>query len=218
MTEIRFTLIGDGSSDKALSYIVKWLADDLYPEVPSYVNFADFRSLPKPPPKNDTKAQISTAKEYYPYDLLIYHRDAERNDIQIIDERKSEILECVEDVDVKNIVCVVPIKMMESWLLINQDALKKAAGNRNYKGSLILPPIGKIESLTQPKEILHQLLNNASGLKGRNLSKFNPHQAVQWLAEYIQDYSVLRKLDAFKVFENDFKSKVDEILELSDNE
>ncbi len=217
MIEIRVTLIGDGSSDKALSSIIKWLADDLYPKVPSSISYADFRNLPKPPMKSDVKAQISTAKEYYPYDVLIYHRDAERNDIQIIDDRKSEVLECVDDVDVKMIICVVPIKMMESWLLINQDALKKAAGNRNYKGNLLLPPINKIESLTQPKETLHQLLINASGLKGRNLTKFNPHQAVHRLAAYIEDYSVLRELKAFKVFENDFKRKVDEILKLKND-
>jgi hypothetical protein len=211
MNEIRFTLIGDGSSDKALIYIIKWLVDDLYPTMPSYVTYADFRGLPKPPLKKNVGAQISTAKEYYPYDILVYHRDAESNDLQIIDVRKSEVFKEVDEEEKNTIVCVVPIKMMESWLLINKEALKKAAGNRNYKGNLSMPSINKIEAIPQPKELLHHLLITASGLKGRNLNKFNQHQAVHWLAEYIDDFSMLRELQAFRIFEHDFKTKVDEI-------
>lgn len=212
MTEIRFTLIGDGSSDKALSYVIKWLVDDLYPTLPSYVTYADYRGLPKPPLKKNVRAQISTAKEYYPYDILIYHRDAESNDLQIIDVRKSEVFEEVEEEEKNTIVCAVPIKMMESWLLINKDALKKAAGNRNYKGNLSMPPINKIEADKQPKDTLHNLLITASGLKGRRLNKFNQHQAVHLLAEYIDDFAVLRELEAFRIFEHDLKTKVDEFI------
>lgn len=209
MTELRFTLIGDGSSDKALSYVIKWLVDDLYPTIPSYVTYAEFRRLPKPPLKKDIGAQISAAKEFYPYDILIYHRDAESNDLQIIDVRKSEVFNEIEEEEKNFIVCVVPVKMMESWLLINREALKKAAGNRNYKGDLSMPSINKIEAIPQPKDMLHDLLHKASGLKGRNLKKFNPHQAVHLLAEYIDDFAALRELEAFKIFEHDFKAKVD---------
>ncbi len=40
--ELKFTLIGDGTSDKVLINIIKWLLDDLYPTIPIRIEFADF--------------------------------------------------------------------------------------------------------------------------------------------------------------------------------
>jgi len=60
--------------------------------------------------------------------------------------------------------------------------------------------------------LLHNLLADASGLKGRNLKKFNPDKAVHLVAEYIEDFSPLRKLDAFQAFENELRRVVDKYL------
>lgn len=109
----------------------------------------------------------------------------------------------------KKVICIVPIKMMETWLLINQEAIKKASGNRNFKEIMNLPTINKLESFNNPKEELHNLLKKYSGLTGRRLSKFNVHQAVHFVAEYIEDFSILRNLKAFQIFESDLKQTVD---------
>jgi len=204
INEIKFTLIADGTSDKALVNIIKWLLDDLYPEVPNKINFADFKYLKKPPLKKDIVSQINTARKYYPFDILIYHRDAESNKIETVEDRIKEIFKNLEDdKDIDSLVCVIPVRMMESWLLINEDAIKKAAGNRNYIGEIEIPLIYNIEKIPKPKELLHRLLKEASGNTGRRLKKFNPHRAVQLVAENINDFSALRSLDAFKRFEKD---------------
>lgn len=209
MSFLRYTLITDGSSDKALLNIIKWLLDDLYPKLPNKGEFADFGRQKNPPPKRDIASQIKRAQEFYPFDLLFYHRDAENNDKDIIINRKSEVYKGVGD---ENIVCIVPIVMMESWLLFDECAIKKAAGNRNYKGKIYLPPLQKIEKETKPKDLLHKILKETSGLKKRSLSKFNVHQAVHLVAENINDFSPLRNLSAFKIFEEDLKVAVEKFL------
>lgn len=211
MQEIRITLIGDGSSDKTLQEVVRWLVNDLYPQQVFKIQFADFRYLPQPPSKSEPKKQIQKAKELYPYELLIYHRDAETNTIDTVKQRKLEVFSEIGEDKKETVVCVVPVKMMETWLLINAEAIKKAAGNRNYKGEISMPPVNRLEKENAPKERLHDLLKTASNLKGRRLAKFNVHYSVHLVAEYIEDYSVLRNLAAFQIFENDLKDAINNL-------
>ncbi len=212
MNAIRITLLADGSSDKALLEIVKWLLNDLYPYVAFEYNFADFRLLRNPPKKSDIEQQVIKAKELFPYDLLIYHRDAETNRVETVEKRKNEIFSKLTDDDRSKVVCVIPVKMMETWLLINEEAIKKAADNRHYSAPLNMPAIRNLEKEPAPKDKLHDLLKKASNLSGRRLQKFNVHQRIHFLAEYIDDYNVLRKLEAFTIFENDIKLAMNHLL------
>jgi hypothetical protein len=101
---------------------------------------------------------------------------------------------------------------METWLMIDPEAIKKAAGNRNYKAKIELPLLKNLEKENQPKVTLHELLRVASGLKSRNLKKFNTEKAVHLVAENIEDFSQLRNLVAFKAFETDLIRVVDNYL------
>jgi hypothetical protein len=207
MNTLKYTLIADGSSDSTLLEIIKWTLNDLYPKLATERSFADFRTFRNPPKTISDKVQ--RAKEYFPYDILFIHRDAEKNDSQIIANRVDEIRSELDESEMQQTVCIIPIRMMETWLLINKDAIKRAAGNRSYQGSIAIPPLKTLESIKNSKELLHNILRVSSGLKGRRLSAFNPHAAVHRVAEYIDDYSSLRQLYAFQFFENDLKQKVD---------
>ena len=209
MNTIRFTLIGDGRSDRALIPIIQWLFNSLYPTIVSEIQYFDTIHIKTPPKKDDVIGQINYAKEYYPFDILIYHRDAEANTIKSVEERKKEILQKVND---SIVVCVIPIRMMETWLLIDSLAIKKAAGNRSYNGNLTLPDIKNLEVHKKPKKCLHDLLVQASNLNGRGKQNFNVHKAVHLVADNITDYSLLRNLDAFKLFEKDFQTTIDNYL------
>ncbi len=212
--ELKYTLIADGSSDKALMNIIKWSLDDLYPRLPNNGKFADFGKLRNPPSKGDIVSQINKANEYYPSDLIFYHRDAEMVSNTIINDRKLEIYHKVEHTE--TIVCIVPIVMMESWLLFDELAIKKAAENKNYKQEIDLPAINSIEKIKEPKRFLHELLKTVSCKKIRALKDFNIHRAVHLVAENITDFSPLRNLSAFKVFENDLKIAVNKFLEINE--
>jgi hypothetical protein len=206
MADLKFTLIGDGSSDVILKPIIEWLINDLHPQIPITGQFADFRRLPKPPQKADIVAQTNFARELYPFDILFFHRDGETNTADIITKRKKEVLEKVEGLlEAHRVVCIVPVVMTEAWLLIDEDAIKKAAGNRNYSGPMKLPALARLEDQTDPKETLFELLRTASGLKKRSLARFNVHQAVHRVAENIIDFSPLRSLPSFEAFEEDLK-------------
>lgn len=211
MELIRYTLIADGSSDKALMNIIKWLLDDLYPKIPNKGSFADFKNLQNPPKKGNIKGQIECTKVLYPFDILFYHRDAEANKKNIVDNRIAEIVKYLDKDLLPKTICIVPIKMMENWLLLDDTAIKKAAGNRNYNKSLGLPLINTIENLNEPKAFLHDLLKDVSGLKGRQLKNFNVHQAVHLVAENITDFSALRQLSAFNMFEESLKTTINNL-------
>lgn len=211
MKELKYTLIADGSSDMTLLKIIKWSLDDLYPKVPNDGNFADFRKIPDPPKRLSDKVRI--AKLYYPFDILFIHRDSESTNASMIAQRSQEINVELQVADIDKTICIVPIKMMETWLLIDEDAIRKAAGNRNYRGRINLPTIRTLERESQPKELLHALLREASGKKGRNLKKFNIDKTVHLVAENIEDFSPLRNLVAFQSFENELKKVVDKYLE-----
>lgn len=210
MKDIKLTLIADGSSDTCLLEIIRWTLNDLYPQRIFEVVEADYRWLKKP--FKSLEEKIKNAESYFPYDILIVHRDAEKTDKNVIKERYNEIKRAVIANGNLIFVCLVPVTMMEAWLLIDTNALKKAAGNRNYSKHIELPNIKNLEKTKDPKEIIHKLLKEISGLKGRNLDKFNVHQAVHLVAENIDDFSPLRNLGAFKIFENELKQKLDNYL------
>lgn len=211
MKELKYTLIPDGSSDRTLLKIIKWSLDDLYPTLPNEGSFADFRVIPNPPKRLGDK--VAAARKFYPFDVIFIHRDAESTNTTIIEQRLLEISKEIGETEFQKTICVIPIKMMETWLLIDVEAIKKAAGNRNYSGTIDLPLIKNLEKESQPKIYLHDLLKVASGLKSRNLKKFNPNKAVHLVADYIEDFSPLRSLVAFQSFEIELKKAVNNYLE-----
>ncbi|OKH56373.1 hypothetical protein NIES2101_00925 [Calothrix sp. HK-06] len=85
-----------------------------------------------------------------------------------------------------------------------------AAGNPRGNQRLRLPNINKLEQLPDPKEILHGLLYEASGLTGRRLKQFSVHERVHRVSELIDDFSPLRALSAFQALEADIQQIIQE--------
>ena len=83
---LRFTLLADGSSDRALVPILRWLLRQHCGNIPIQPDFADLRRLPKPP--RGLVERIDTSIALYPCDLLFVHRDAET---KTIPAREKEI-------------------------------------------------------------------------------------------------------------------------------
>ncbi len=215
MNRLRFTLITDGSSDKALIPIIHWLLSQNYPNIPVDGEWADLARLPSPPKKLAEKIVMGCC--LYPCDLLFVHRDAER---ELHDVRAEEIRKAVEDARgnlvvkqseqlLPRYVCVIPIRMLETWLLFDINGIRKAAANPNGKSLIQLPALNRLELLPDPKKTLYQLLRSASGLNGRKLEKFRPQSSVHRLAEYIDDFSPLRELSAFRFLEKEIQDICD---------
>lgn len=163
MDELRYTLVAEGSSDAALLPILDWLLIQNGVSCPIQSAFADLRALPLP---NGLKLsdKIRISLEYFPCDLLFVHRDADR---ETRDKRVQEIRKASAELPEEHLpplVNVIPVRMQEAWLLIDEDAIRSAAGNWRYAGQLELPPANCLECIPDAKDLLHGLLRQASDL------------------------------------------------------
>lgn len=211
MNRLRFTLVTDGSSDRVLLPILRWLLSQHYEDLPIDGEWADLARLPSPP--RSLAERIAKGIQLYPCDLLFIHRDAEG---MTREQRIQEIDQAIEgarmalarksvDNPMPHYVNVIPVRMSEAWLLFDIDAIRYAASNPNGTMELQLPALQDVESLPDPKDVLYKLLNSASGLSGRALKKFKPQVGVHRLAEYIQDFAPLYRLYAFEVLNSDIR-------------
>jgi hypothetical protein len=200
MDELRFTLLADGPSDVALVPILSWLLAQHLPGRALQVQFADLGRLRIRP--DSQVDRIHYALELYPCDVLFVHRDAEG---QPPDWRRDQIQAAIRAAELRTpYVCVVPIRMTEAWLLFDQAAIRRAAGNPYGRSELALPALREVESLPDPKDVLRSALLKASELKGRRLKDFRT--SPRRVAELIRDFSPLRELSAFCQLEDDLAS------------
>lgn len=205
MNDLKLTLLTDGSSDQVLIRHLEWLVHrHVAPTTTIQLEWADLRSLREKPA--GLSERIERALEFYPCDLLFVHRDAEKQDPQF---RYDEITAAFESVsgEKTRVVGVDPVRMQEAWLLFDESAIRKAAGNPNGKDDLGLPAFRNLESLPDPKAVLVHCLRTASGLAGRRLRQFRGRQAARRVAEYIEDFSPLLGLDAFRKLDSDIQDE-----------
>ncbi|MGO8765191.1 MAG: hypothetical protein ACLQSR_08675 [Limisphaerales bacterium] len=161
---------------------------------------AEFWRLPCIP--SSLEGRICKAMELFPCDILFIHRDAER---ETLETRNAEIRAAVASASGSGCalpaVAIVPIRMTEAWLLFDESAIRKAAGNPHGQVALNLPQLNKLESRPNPKKDLQTALQIASELKGRRLKKFNTTQAFRRIVDFLDDFSPLRQLPAYSAFE-----------------
>jgi hypothetical protein len=98
--------------------------------------------------------------------------------------------------------------MQEAWLLFDERAIRSAAGNPNGQISLVLPPLNTLEQLPNAKQVLYDLLCEASELAGRRRKQFRAHTRARRVAEVINDFTRLRALCAFRRLEDDIRHLV----------
>lgn len=209
MDELNYTLLAEGTSDEALMPILNWLLEQCGVRIAIQSQWADLARLPHPP--RDLSGKIKKSLEVYPCNILFIHRDADNGSRA---ERVQEIQEAVNQISgsVFEHVCVIPVRMTEAWLLIDEQAIRRAAGNPNGRMKLDMPPRDRLEEILDPKQRLQQLLAAASGLSGRRRDDFNSKEKaerLERLARFIEEFSgflVLRELNAFRALENDLKN------------
>jgi len=197
-------LLTDGRSDRALLPIIDWVLGELIAEsgadVTRTFDWADFGRWRNPP--RNLRERIERSMLDFPCDLLFIHRDAERESIE---QRSNEITRALDGLRLGSTwpVRVVPVRMMEAWLLVDEAAIRKAADNPASRAELGLPRAERIEDNPNPKETLHRALLTASECTGRRRQRFSVERAVHRVAEAMEDLTILRRLSAFQAFEAD---------------
>lgn len=200
---IRATVVTDGTSDRVLVEVLRWLVREATP-APVELNWFDPRDVVRAGATLRDRLRIACA--YHPCELLFVHRDAE----------SAERSDRVREVDQANgtgvpHVCVVPVRMTEAWLLIDASAIRLAADRPRGSEPVELPKPSELERLADPKRLLHDLLVQATGRRGRRARMFKPTQAVHRLAGLIDDWSTLRQLAAFRALEADTRAALEQL-------
>jgi len=104
MRELRYTLVGDGSSDRALLPILNWL---LRQHVPDGELRAEFHS--RGGSQQRLSEEMKSALALFDCEILFVHRDAER---QTMEQRRQEVREALQELKgAPPHVCVVPVRM-----------------------------------------------------------------------------------------------------------
>ncbi|MFZ1318287.1 MAG: hypothetical protein WAQ56_03070 [Candidatus Nitrotoga sp.] len=191
--DLTYTLITDGSSDRVLIPIINWALDQI-----DGVRYASQHAEITLRPSAGLLLRAESAIKYYECDVLFVHRDAESLSIKSrIEEIQNQLVKLN-----KPYIPVVPIRMTEAWLLVDEQAIRSAASNPNGKVKLNLPEVNSLEGLADPKSVLFENLKLASELPSGRLRKFRPEVCRHRVAELISDFSQLRNLSAFVHFEN----------------
>jgi hypothetical protein len=191
MQVITTGLIVDGSSDRALIPLIKQLFK---------THLAAPFSEPEliAPPVNNLTEKIKYAVTNFSFDLLFVHRDAENEPTE---KRVAEITQATP-MGNHPVICVIPVKMTESWLLSSESAIRHAVGNPNSKVKLTLPKSKQIESC-DAKLVLNTALTTACEHGTQRRRKFNPEQYRYRVAELTTDLVALRKIPSFRKLEMD---------------
>lgn len=204
----RYTLLADGSSDAVLIPILDWLIGHHLPGIRTVGAFArDFGKV-----GNDLDSRVRAALNYFPCDLLVIHRDAEA----MSRNQRLEEIAAVRHAMTVPFVALVPVRMTESWLFADEEAIRFAAGNAAGRHRLNLPPRQRWETLADPKASLLEALRVASGRSGRALDKFNPEKARHLITPRSGSFEGLRGLPAFDAFEADLVIQLQRILNALD--
>ena len=207
MSIVSIVLVCDGTSDICIQDIIQWVVDE---------NFSDrtFRiqaAREVIPAHVSLDARIRRAEEIYEPDIIVCHRDTENNTLI---QRLAEINEATAIANIATrVVPAIPIRMVESWLLIDSSAIRSAANNKNGTQPLLLPTHPRIENSADPKSILFAALNTASGLPPQRLRRFDVHKARSRITGYIDSFAPLRHQAGFIRFERDLVAAVQTIAE-----
>lgn len=168
--KIRFVLTGEGSSDlRLVEHIQTILIEEGFSEVSGEIpDLGMFR----PAIGRSVRDKLVALAKYYPHaDVIFVHRDADNVGVAV---RELEVFQATEGVlEPERVISVVPVTMLETWLLADVEAIKRVAGNSAYRGSIdCIPSVRKLEDARDTKQILMDALCEASGTQGARLSKF----------------------------------------------
>lgn len=171
--------VAEGTSDGPLAQIVETLFVECGAQL--RLHSPDFSLLPKV--NKDVKSRLTAGIQLVggPVEVFVVHRDADNAGWE---SRQEEILRAAGLVGCAEVIPVIPVRMTEAWLLLDEVAVRQVAGNPNGKTVIPLPSIREIERVADPKQLLRECLAGAADVTGRRrekLTKRFPHHRRQLL-------------------------------------
>jgi hypothetical protein len=201
MNTLRFTLLAEGSSDRVLIPIIRWMLLQHHSSYDWIGQLADLNVLLNPP--KSLADRISATIAYFPSDILFVHRDADKNPVEKRIEEIRSAFAANHELDSIIWSPVIPVRMTEAWLLISETALRASVDNLGGSTPLDIPAIKTLEKIPNPKLLLEQKLVLASELTGRRKKKFFFPEHRSRIPDYIEDWNQLLELpSALRLYED----------------
>lgn len=161
--KMNFIVVAEGSSDlRLVEHIERILIEEGFEEARGE---APDLGLFHPPVGTTVREKLLAVIKYFPSaELIFVHRDADNSGI---DARHNEIVNSALNlVPTERLVPIIPVKMLETWLLADRDLISNVSGGRGVRTRLkSLPSIRQLESKSNTKSILLDVLCEASGLE-----------------------------------------------------
>ena len=199
----RILFLGEGTSDEGIAVHVERIAEGCGLDVALTVPDLGLLPLKDRTVRGKLEAVMTLGATF---DLVVVHRDSDNVDRR---EREQEIREAVEiAVPECPHVAVVPVKMTEAWLVLDEVAIRSVAGNPAGRMSLGLPGPREAERIADPKAVLREALVAASGLTGRKRTIFQrgfSHQRRQ-LLERLDHNGAVQHLPSWRTFVDDLQN------------
>ena len=203
---VRFVLLCEGTSDQAIeSHLRRLLSHCGAGEVVgTSIPLARVR-VPGERAGNVLARKIATVLSAdSAFDLVFVHRDA--NTVGYA-ARAGEIEEIMRDAQRESPdsgwLPVIPVRSTEAWLLLNEAAIRRVAGNPRGSQPLQLPKPSQVENVSDPKEALRKAVADASGKTGRRLrtvrKSFSQHRRI--LLEQLPVGGALEQVPAWRRLE-----------------
>ena len=188
---LRGVLLCDGPSDMALAAVVEKLCFELgEPVVVTAIDplVIQGRSVA------DRFAWLDHNESHF--DLAFVHRDAEGSAPTL---RRDEIVS-VKPISTQ-VVPVVPVRMTEAWLILDEGTIRQVAGRPNGQKPLGLPKATRAESVADPKSLLRHALESAAEPNGRRKAArlrrdFGLHRKI--LLERLEPSGPVSQLESFQ--------------------
>lgn len=200
---VRALLLVDGSSDRPLSGHLEQMCLR-YRVVVDVVPLPLDRLPREPGLRVDQRTRAALAIDPH-FDWIFVHRDAEGQDPEL---RRREVEQGVRSAGFSApAAAVVPVRMTEAWLLLDERAIRRVAGHPAGQEDLGLPAVSEVESVPRPKATLQAALERAAGVRGRRLeilrSQFG--EMRRQLLERLQVDGPVTRLSAWRRLDSDIR-------------
>ncbi len=170
MERVHFVLVCEGSSDENLvphlrELLVQCGAQSATGAAP---DFARLRGRVRRDVRSRVRAALILESNA---NLLFVHRDADSTDDRRCREEIDQAIRATEYDG--EWIAIVPVQETEAWLLLDEMAIRRAAGRPNGRTDLGLPRPNAVELVSRAKEKLRAALLTASELAGRRREGFS---------------------------------------------
>lgn len=194
-TTVRGLFVAEGSSDHPLAGIAELLFRDRGVDLRlTMPPFEQLRGVPK-----DVESRVEAGLRLMgnQVDLVVVHRDADNVGRAV---RHEEIAGALKKTDAPVWCPIIPVRMTEAWLLLDEVLIRQIAGNPRGKTALGLPKIHEVEKVADPKELLRSALIAAAESTGRrrdrDAKRFN--QQRRQLLERLDRHGPVSKLSSWQ--------------------